>query len=131
MKENNYGKPKRISNDKRYKSKGKKSKSPVKGHKSGKTIPNQTTDSNFDRGTIEKLVSTARNQNKDNFAINNTISDKPLVEESKIEVIEMGDKGSAKVVANNDNLQTFESNNQGNLLKNIHKLYIGTYNQIT
>lgn len=116
MKENNYGKPKKVINDKRFKSKGKKSKSPNKGHKSGKTIPNQVSDSNIDRGNVEKLVSTARQQNKDNLGITNTISDKPLMEESKIEVIEMGDKGSAKVVANNENLQTVDSNNQGKFL---------------
>jgi hypothetical protein len=110
---NGYGKPKKTSNGRKHKSKTKKSKSPNR-YKTGKTMPSQPIGSNIDKGTIDQVLSTARQENINTLGANSTITDKPSLEESKIEVIETGDKGSAKILTNNDTLHTVESSNRQN-----------------
>lgn len=79
----------------------KKSKSPLsnrKTHKSGKSIQQNFTEENvkIDNG---KEISTARIDKIVNLTMENTIPEKQsqVIEEGKIEVIETGDKGSAKI----------------------------------
>ena len=96
-----------MGKGKKSASKHKKSKSPneAKVHKSGKTIPSQYMEDNMDNSVTGKAISTARNENAINLPMENIVQKQPqpisqISEENKIEVIETGDKGSAKIVNN-------------------------------
>ena len=113
--DNNYGKQKKGKKSKtRFKNKSNtKQRPPKQGH----TIPNQTMGDNFEGSQNEKLISTVRDDNTPFLAMSNTIP-KNSNEESKVEVIETGDKGSAKVIHANPTPEKIsenpkEANNSG------------------
>ncbi|CAI2369039.1 unnamed protein product [Moneuplotes crassus] len=76
----------------RYKN---KSNSKQRGNKSVKTIQNQPNEQNTENND-DKLASTLGNENQAFLAMSNTIP-QSIGEENKVEVIETGDKGSAKI----------------------------------